>query len=321
MPDKVARHVPVLLEETMAALAIKPDGAYIDATFGRGGHSRALLQRLGPSGRLLAMDRDPQAVAEAGTLDDPRFAIAYAPFSELARQAASHGLPAVDGVLFDLGVSSPQLDNPERGFSFRHDAPLDMRMDTARGQSAAEWLASAPESELARVIREYGEERFAKSAARAIVAARALQPIETTRQLAQIVAGAVRTRERGQDPATRTFQAIRIHVNQELEEIAAALPQAVGLLRPGGRLAVISFHSLEDRLVKRFMRAEAKGEELPGEIPVLASEIKVGSLRLVGRAIRASESELARNPRARSAVLRVAERTTTTEGGRHACSG
>jgi 16S rRNA (cytosine1402-N4)-methyltransferase len=321
IPDRVAGHIPVLLEEALAALALKAEGAYIDATFGRGGHSRAILQRLGATGRLLAMDRDPQAVTEAGGVKDSRFTIAHAPFSELAREAAAQGMTAVDGVLFDLGVSSPQLDSPERGFSFRHDAPLDMRMDTTRGQSAAEWLSTVPEGELARLIRDYGEERFAKSVARAIVAARALQPIETTRRLAQIVAGAVRTRERGQDPATRTFQAIRIHVNQELEEIAAALPQAVGLLRPGGRLAVISFHSLEDRLVKRFMRAEAKGEEPPGEIPVLASEIKVGRLRMVGRAIRASEAELARNPRARSAVLRVAERTAEAQRGESGCSG
>ncbi len=313
-----AGHVPVLLEESLSALNIRPDGVYVDATFGRGGHSRAILQRLGPHGRLLAMDRDPQAVAEAQTLADSRFAIAHAPFSRLSAETTARGITAVDGVLFDLGVSSPQIDAPERGFSFRHDAPLDMRMDTTRGLSAAEWLASVPENELARVVRDYGEERFAKSVARAIVAARAVQPIETTRQLAQIVAGAVRTRERGQDPATRTFQAIRIFLNQELEEIDAALPQAVALLRSGGRLAVISFHSLEDRRVKRFMRAEAKGEEVPGEIPMLASEIKVGRLRLIGRAIRASEAELARNPRARSAVLRVAEKTVS-DG--QSCSG
>jgi len=308
-PDSPQGHVPVLLEESLSALNIRPDGVYIDATFGRGGHSRALLQRLGPDGRLLAMDRDPQAVAEAATLSDARFTITHAPFSRLSEAAVGHGFADVDGVLFDLGVSSPQIDTPERGFSFRHDAPLDMRMDTTQGMDAAEWLATVPENELARVVHEYGEERFAKSVARAIVAARALQPIETTRQLAHIVAGAVRTRERGQDPATRTFQAIRIFLNQELEEIAAALPQAVALLRPGGRLAVISFHSLEDRLVKRFMRTEARGEDVPGEIPMLESEIKVGRLRLVGKAIRASEGELAHNPRARSAVLRVAERT------------
>lgn len=302
-------HASVLLDEAIVALDVKPDGVYIDATFGRGGHSRAILARLGPAGRLLALDRDPQAVAVARTWGDPRFAIIHAPFSRLAAEAKARSLAAVDGVLFDLGVSSPQIDTPERGFSFRYDAPLDMRMDTSRGMSAAEWLNTVPEDELARVVRDYGEERFARSVAKAIVAARADQPITTTGRLAQIVAGAVRTRERGQDPATRTFQAVRIYVNRELDEIAEALPQAVDLLRPGGRLAVISFHSLEDRLVKRFMRGEAKGEELPREIPLTAGELAPGRLRLVGRSIKASVEEVARNPRARSAVLRVAERT------------
>jgi 16S rRNA (cytosine1402-N4)-methyltransferase len=302
-------HTSVLLDEALAALSVRPEGVYVDATFGRGGHSRAILQRLGPSGRLLALDRDPQAVAEARTWNDARFVIAHVPFSELAAQAKAQGMSQVDGVLFDLGVSSPQIDTPERGFSFRHDASLDMRMDTSRGMSAMEWLSAVPEAELAQVVRDYGEERFAKSVAKAIVAARTEQPIATTGQLARIVAGAVRTRERGQDPATRTFQAIRIYVNRELDEIAEALPQAVDLLRPGGRLAVISFHSLEDRMVKRFMRGEAKGEELPKEIPVLAGQLKTGRLRLVGRSIKASDQEVARNPRSRSAVLRVAERT------------
>jgi len=313
-------HAPVLLNEALKALEVQPDGVYIDATFGRGGHSRAILERLGPSGRLLALDRDPQAIAEARAWHDPRFAFAHAAFSHLASEAVGHGLSAVNGVLFDLGVSSPQLDTPERGFSFRHEAPLDMRMDTSRGMSAADWLGVVAEDELARVVRDYGEERFAKSVAKAIVAARALQPVKTTRQLAQIVAGAVRTRERGQDPATRTFQAVRIFVNRELEEIAEALPQAVDLLCPGGRLAVISFHSLEDRMVKRFMREEAKGEDLPREIPVLAGQLKSGRLKLVGRAVRASDEEVMLNPRSRSAVLRVAERTTVGYGER-ACSG
>lgn len=313
-------HAAVLLDEALVALNVRPDGVYMDATFGRGGHSRAILARLGPSGRLLALDRDPQAVAAAHTLNDARFSIAHVPFSTLAEQAKALGLGQVDGVLFDLGVSSPQIDTPERGFSFRHDAPLDMRMDTSRGMSAAEWLNEVPEAELAQVVRDYGEERFAKSVARAIVAARAEQAIASTGQLARIVAGAVRSRERGQDPATRTFQAIRIYINRELEEIAEALPQAVDLLRPGGRLAVISFHSLEDRMVKRFMRAEAKGEQLPKEIPVLAGQLKTGRLRLVGRSIKASDQEVARNPRARSAVLRVAERTAT-DIPEAACSG
>lgn len=304
-----ATHVTVLLQEAVAGLNVRPDGTYVDATFGRGGHSRAILDRLGAAGRLLALDRDPEAVAAGSRWADPRFTLAHAPFSRLAEVARAHGVTAADGILFDLGVSSPQIDSAERGFSFRHQAPLDMRMDTTRGMSAAEWLAQAPEEEIARVVREYGEERFAKSVAKAIVAARVLQPITTTRRLAEIVAGAVRTRERGQDPATRTFQAVRIHVNGELEEIAGALPCALDLLRPGGRLAVISFHSLEDRLVKRFIRDESRAEELPPEIPVIASARGQGRLRLVGRAIRPSSAEVARNPRARSAILRVAERT------------
>ncbi|TCS71043.1 16S rRNA (cytosine1402-N4)-methyltransferase [Sulfuritortus calidifontis] len=316
MTDGQLAHVPVLLEETLAALNIRPEGVYVDATFGRGGHSRAILGRLGPQGRLLAMDRDPRAVAEGERIRDGRFSIVHAHFSRLRATVAAAGLNEVDGVLLDIGVSSPQIDEPERGFSFRFDAPLDMRMDTSQGQTAAEWLNTATEEEIAHVIREYGEERFAKSVARAIVAARAEAPIERTAQLARIAASAVRTRERGQDPATRTFQAVRIHINRELEELAQALPQGVEVLRAGGRLAVISFHSLEDRMVKRFMRAEAKGEELPPEIPMPAHAIKAGRLRLVGRAIRASETEVARNPRARSAVLRVAERTAEA-----ACSG
>ncbi len=307
-------HRPVLLEETLAALAIRPDGVYIDATFGRGGHSRAILARLGPSGRLLALDRDPEAVAFGRTWDDPRFAIAHAAFSALTETAQAHGIAAADGVLFDLGVSSPQLDTPARGFSFRQDAPLDMRMDVSRGMSAAQWLASADEAEIARVVREYGEERFAKPIARAIVAARAREPIRTTGQLARLCAQAVRSREPGQDPATRTFQAIRIHVNQELEELALALPQALALLRPKGRLAVISFHSLEDRLVKRFLRAEEKGPEVPPEIPLRQDALPAGRLRILGKPIRATAAEVAANPRARSAVLRVAERLEAAAG-------
>lgn len=302
------QHRPVLLEETLAALDIRPEGTYVDATFGRGGHSRAILARLGPSGRLLALDRDPEAVWAARDWSDPRFTIAHAAFSALAETAHAHGIGAADGVLFDLGVSSPQLDTPERGFSFRLDAPLDMRMDISRGPSAAEWLNDADEEEIARVVREYGEERFAKSVARAVVAARAQAPITTTGQLARLCAQAVRSREPGQDPATRTFQAIRIHVNRELEELAHALPQAVDLLRPGGRLAVISFHSLEDRMVKRFMRAEEKGAEIPPEIPLTRDALPVGRLHIVGKPVRPSALEAAANPRARSAVLRVAER-------------
>lgn len=306
------QHRPVLLEETLAALDIRAEGTYVDATFGRGGHSRAILARLGPSGRLLALDRDPDAVRFGQTWQDPRFSIAHAAFATLAQTAHAHGIQAADGVLFDLGVSSPQLDTPERGFSFRMDAPLDMRMDVSRGPTAAEWLNHADEEEIARVVREYGEERFAQSVARAIVAARAKRPITTTGQLARLCAQAVRTREPGQDPATRTFQAIRIHINRELEELACALPQAVELLRPGGRLAVISFHSLEDRMVKRFLRAEEKGAEIPAEIPLTCDALPVGRLRVIGKTIRPTASEAAANPRARSAVLRVAERR---EGG------
>lgn len=316
-------HVPVLLEEAVTALNIRADGIYVDATFGRGGHSRAILAQLGERGRLLALDRDPAAVSVGETWDDPRFAIFHAAFSRLAEVACEQGVTAVDGVLFDLGVSSPQLDTPQRGFSFRYEAPLDMRMDTSRGQSAADWLNSADEDEIARVIRDYGEERFAKQIARAVVAARGSKPFTTTRELAELVASVVRTREPGQDPATRTFQAVRIHVNRELEEIEQALPQGVDLLREGGRLAVISFHSLEDRLVKRFMRAEAEGERLPPEIPVRSDALRPGRLKLVSKAIRAGQAEVAANPRARSAVLRVAEKVAGADarGGGPLCSG
>jgi 16S rRNA (cytosine1402-N4)-methyltransferase len=308
-------HVSVLLEEAVEALNIKADGVYIDATFGRGGHSRAILDRLGPTGRLLALDRDLEAVRAAASIKDARFCIVHAAFSELGDVARAQGIEAVDGLLLDIGVSSPQIDTPERGFSFRHDAPLDMRMDTSRGLSAADWLNMAPQDDIARVIGEYGEERFAKSIARAIVAARSVEPLTRTRQLAEIAAGAVRTRERGQDPATRTFQAVRIYVNHELEELEAALPRGVDLLKPGGRIAVICFHSLEDRIVKRYLRGEARGEELPPEIPVTADRLAPGRLRLIGKALRPSPTEIARNPRARSAVLRIAERQEV------ACSG
>jgi len=307
-------HVPVLLQEALDALALRPEGTYVDATFGRGGHSRAILQGLGARGRLFALDRDPEAVAWGRSWTDPRFAVFHAPFSALARTLEENAIGRVDGVLMDLGVSSPQIDTPERGFSFRFDAPLDMRMDPGRGMSAAEWLQHADEKEIAQVIRDFGEERFARQIARAIVAARIHAPLATTGQLARLVAGARRTRERGQDPATRTFQAIRSHVNRELEELAAALPQAVHLLKPGGRLAVISFHSLEDRLVKRVLRAEASGPEIPPGIPLPADRLPVGRLRLVGKPRHATAAECAANPRARSAVLRVAERRAAPEG-------
>ena len=314
MSEPAAAHRPVLLDEAVDALALRPDGIYVDATFGRGGHSRAILARLGPAGRLIALDRDPAAVAAARELRDPRFAIEHAPFSELGRvlDARLPGATQVHGVLADLGVSSPQLDDASRGFSFRADGPLDMRMDPTRGPSAAEWLATATEQQLREAIGGYGEERFAKQVAKAIVDARAREPLVRTEQLAAVVAAAVRRRqarhEAGQDPATRTFQALRILVNRELEEVALMLPQALARLAPGGRLAVISFHSLEDRLVKRFLRA-CSADRLPSDLPIRARDLPQPPLRLLGRAVRASAVEVAANPRARSATLRAAERT------------
>lgn len=304
-------HVPVLLEETLQALAIKEDGIYVDATYGRGGHAQGILDRLGAHGKLLALDRDPQAcdAARKRFKNEARIQITKGPFSMLGQIIDSQGLTGkVNGILFDLGVSSPQLDEAQRGFSFRQEGPLDMRMDPQTGESAAQWLSHADEEEITRVIFEYGEERFAKRVARVIVRERATNPINTTRRLAEIVASAVPTRERGKDPATRTFQAIRIHINRELEELKSALPQAARALAPGGRLAVISFHSLEDRIVKRFVRTEEKGQELPPDFPVRHDQIH-SRLKCVGKALRASGAEAGRNPRARSAVLRVAERT------------
>lgn len=315
-----AVHVSVLLEEAVQALNIRPDGVYVDATFGRGGHSRAILARLGAAGRLIALDRDPAAVRAGEAIADARFSLVHAPFSGLVEALESQGVQQVDGILFDLGVSSPQLDEAERGFSFRFEAPLDMRMDTSRGMTAAQWLNQAAEEEITHVVREYGEERFARQVARAVIKARAEAPIETTRRLATIVAGAVRTRERGQDPATRTFQAVRIFINRELEELQAALPQAVTALGCGGRLVVISFHSLEDRIVKRFMREEAEGEQLPREIPVRASMLRQGRLSLLGKAQRPSDAECVTNPRARSAVMRVAERSSADSAERGGAS-
>jgi 16S rRNA (cytosine1402-N4)-methyltransferase len=304
-------HVPVLLDEVLQALKPRADGTYVDATYGRGGHALAILSCLGVRGRLIALDRDPHAVkdARAKFAGDARFEISHGPFTMLGEAVARRGLTGrVDGILFDLGVSSPQLEDAARGFSFRADGPLDMRMDPGVGESAAEWLNRADESEIARVVHEYGEERFARRIARAIVQARAEQPVTTTAQLREIAARAVPTREPGKHPATRTFQAIRIHINRELDEIAQTLPQAVRALAPHGRLAVISFHSLEDRIVKQFLRREAKGDELPPDLPVRASEIHP-CIHLVGKAIMPGATEIARNPRARSAVLRVAERT------------
>lgn len=301
-------HVTVLLHEAVEALAIRPDGIYVDCTFGRGGHSRAMLEKLGERGRLIAIDRDAAAIA-ANRISDKRFVLVHAAMSHLADILARQKVAEVDGVLMDLGVSSPQLDEAERGFSFRFDGPLDMRMDTTCGITAAEWINTAEEQDMAEVIKGYGEERFAKQIARAIVAARRDRGIRTTRQLAELVAQTVRTRESGQHPATRTFQAIRIFVNQELEEIGNVLPQAVNALRTGGRLVVISFHSLEDRIVKRFMKRASQADDLPKNLPIRAGEIDNATLRLIGRAVKPAPEDIALNPRARSAVMRVAERT------------
>jgi 16S rRNA (cytosine1402-N4)-methyltransferase len=292
----------------LAALDVKSDGIYVDCTFGRGGHSRAILERLGERGRLLALDRDLDAVRAAEAIDDPRLAVRHASFGRVAQVAGEMGVRAVDGMLLDLGVSSPQLEDPRRGFSFRLDGPLDMRMDVSRGVTAAQWLATASESEIGEVIRTYGEERFAGQIARAIVAARSGGTVDTTRKLAQIVGQAVRTREPGQDPATRTFQALRIFLNQELEELSLALACALDLLKAGGRLAVISFHSLEDRIVKRFMRDNSRPPAVPRGLAVRESERPRPKLRLVGKPVRPGAREVAENPRSRSAILRVAER-------------
>jgi 16S rRNA (cytosine1402-N4)-methyltransferase len=302
------QHAPVLLEEAVAALHLRPAGIYADCTLGRGGHSRAILERLGVQGRLIGLDRDPAAIEAAKDLADERFEAVHAPFSELRAVLERSSIAALDGVLLDLGVSSVQLDDAQRGFSFRREGPLDMRMDTSRGTTAGEWLATAPEGEIREVIARYGEERFAKQIAAALVAARTQRPPVSTRELAGIVAKAVRSREAGQDPATRTFQAVRIHVNQELAQLSLVLPQAVEVLRPSGRLVVISFHSLEDRIVKQFMREQARADRLPLDLPVRAKELPPARLRIVGKPIRPGAKEIAANPRARSAIMRVAER-------------
>jgi 16S rRNA (cytosine1402-N4)-methyltransferase len=310
-----AAHVPVLLDEAVAALSIAPDAVVVDGTFGRGGHARAILAALGPRGRLIAIDRDPAAEIAARAIDDPRFAFRRAWLSELPGVAAALGAAKVSAVLFDLGVASPQLDDPARGFSYRFDGPLDMRMDPTRGESAAELIARANVRELTEVIRDYGEERFARSIADAIAARRAVAPIASTRELAQIVREAVGARTRGdwrQDPAARTFQAIRIAVNRELAELSSGLPRATALLAPGGRLAVISFHSLEDRIVKRYLAWASQpfgGDPRAMRLPIAASALPDVPLQRIGRAVRPTDAEIARNPRARSAVLRVAQRT------------
>lgn len=304
-------HRPVLLREVLDGLAVRPDGVYLDGTFGRGGHAAAILERLGPDGRFFAIDKDPQAVQVA--LDkfgqDARFHIQRGTFAMLGQYAKEQCIAGqVSGVLLDLGVSSPQLDDARRGFSFLKDGPLDMRMDPEQGLSVAQWLAVAEEAAIVRVLQVYGEEKFARRIARTLVQTRVEQPLVTTHQLANLIASAVPTRERNKSPATRSFQALRIFINQELQELEAGLEQVVDVLAPGGRLAVISFHSLEDRIVKRFMRRESRGEEMPLDLPVTGGP-EPGRLRLLSKAIRAGSDELAVNPRARSAVLRIAERS------------
>lgn len=306
------KHLPVMFAETLQQLAIKKDGIYLDCTFGRGGHSQGILDQLGPSGRLLAFDRDADAINSdyaQEMLKDKRFKLMHSCFSELENKVASEGLAGhVDGILMDLGVSSPQLDNPERGFSFLRDGPLDMRMDGSTGVSAAQWLATVDEQDLVRVLFEYGEERFARRIARAVIEKRAQSPIVTTGQLAGLVEEAVPFREKHKHPATRTFQAIRIEINRELDELKDVLQQSARILKPGGRLVVISFHSLEDRIVKRFIRDESGAKYNPGKLPVKEVDIDKGFFKKISKALKAGKQEIAQNPRARSAVMRVAER-------------
>ena len=311
MSNAEYQHITVLLNEAVDALAVREDGIYVDGTFGRGGHSRLILSRLGSQGCLIVFDKDPQAIEAAQQLaeQDGRVTVVHDGFSSFQTTLDKLGIEEIDGALFDLGISSPQIDDGARGFSFRFDAPLDMRMDPTRGMSAAEWIATASEQDLHEVIKNYGEERFSRQIARAIVAQRAESPIDTTRKLAQLVAQNVRTRERGQDPATRTFQAVRIFINRELEEVEAVLPQVMGRLKSGGRLAVIAFHSLEDRIVKQFVKKYSQHPPLPRWAAVKEADLPLPPLKAVGKAIKPGVEETASNSRARSAVLRVAERT------------
>jgi len=303
-------HRPVLLDEVLEALKLVPDGVYLDATFGRGGHAGAILSRLGSEGRLMAMDKDPDAIRRATEIfgGDIRFTMQQGSFAMLKTFMESQGLSGkVNGILLDLGVSSPQLDNPQRGFSFKHSGPLDMRMNPDEGITAAMWLKTAKQDEIAKVLREYGEERYANRIARAIVEYRATTPIQTTGQLATIVAKANPAWEKGKDPATRTFQALRIFINRELEDLQTCLGQVLDMLAVSGRLVVISFHSLEDRIVKRFMRQHSRGDEFPAGVPVKAADQRP-RLRRIGKAISPDEDEVFDNPRARSAIMRVAEK-------------
>ncbi|MGE6993050.1 16S rRNA (cytosine(1402)-N(4))-methyltransferase RsmH [Pseudomonas sp. NPDC047961] len=305
-------HVTVLLDEAVAALGVRPDGRYLDGTFGRGGHSRLLLRQLGPDGCLLGFDKDPLAIATGQALaaEDGRFVVVQRSFAELGAELAQRGWTGtLSGVLLDLGVSSPQLDDPGRGFSFLHDGPLDMRMDPSRGISAAQWIATADEDDIVRVLREYGEERFAKRMARAVVQRRAVQPFERTADLAQVLTVANPAWEKGKNPATRAFQGLRIFINNELGDLEVGLEAALEALDVGGRLVVISFHSLEDRIVKQFMRRHAKGEAdtLPRDLPIIPEKF-VPRLKLLGKPQYASAEEVKANPRSRSAVMRVAEK-------------
>lgn len=303
-------HTTVLLNEAVQALNIDAAGHYVDGTFGRGGHSKLILEQLDSEGHLLGFDKDPLAIetAEKEFGEDSRFSITQSSFAELEAVVTQYGWQGnVDGVLLDLGVSSPQIDDAARGFSFQNDGPLDMRMNPDQGISAAQWVAEASADDIAKVLKEYGEERFAKRIANAIVNAREDQPIETTKQLASIVAAANPKWEKGKDPSTRSFQAIRIYINSELEDLEECLQQAVNILKPGGRLVVISFHSLEDRIVKHFIRKMEKGEQLPIDLPVMHVEVN-SKLRRIGKAIKASEQEVEQNTRSRSAVMRIAER-------------
>ena len=308
MPDY--QHRTVLLDEAVDALDIsgaRADGVYVDGTFGRGGHSRLILSRLSSQGRLIGFDKDTQAIATAAGIHDARFSIVHDSFATMREALAEQGIARVDGILLDLGISSPQVDDAARGFSFRNDGPLDMRMDTTRGVSAAEWLATVPEQTLEKVVRDYGEERFAFQIAKAVVARRAVEPISGTRQLAAIVADAVKTREKGKDPATRTFQAIRIFINKELEDLEAGLVAAYAMLAPGARMSVISFHSLEDRMVKQFLASKVNLPQPDRRLPIRAVDLPQPLMKLVAK-IKPSPEEVDANPRSRSAVLRVAER-------------
>lgn len=312
MTESQFQHTSVLLDEAVNGLNIRKDGIYIDGTFGRGGHSRLILSQLGEQGRLIAIDRDPQAIAAAALIDDPRFSIVHGPFSGIAGYVNDLGLNGqIDGVLLDLGVSSPQLDDAERGFSFMRDGPLDMRMDPTRGISAAQWLTEAKEEDIAWVLKNFGEERFSKRIARAIVERNQTEePLTRTKHLASLIAAVSPVKEKHKHPATRSFQAIRIYVNSELDEIRQALTGALSILAPGGRLSVISFHSLEDRIVKQFMRNESRGPQVPRGLPLTEAQLKAHgapSLKLAGK-MKPSEQEISVNPRARSSVLRFAEK-------------